>query len=64
MAAQADTHLLIKKNVSDGRTFTSVTPLSFEQRKQELARINGGDIITDAMLQTAEELLNNAGFFA
>ena len=64
MAAQADTHLLIKKNVSGGRTYTSVTPLSFEQRKQELARINGGDVITDAMLQTAEELLNNAGFFA
>ena len=64
MAAQADTHLLIKKNVHDGRTFTSVTPLSFEQRKQELARINGGDIISENMLQTAEELLNNAGFFA
>ena len=64
MAAQADTHLLIKKNVSEGRTYTSVTPLSFEMRKQELARINGGDVITDSMLQTAEELLNNAGFFA
>ena len=63
MAAQADSHLLIKKNVSDGRTYTSVTPLNFEQRKQELARINGGDTISDAMLQTAEELLNNAGFF-
>ena len=64
MAAQADTHLLIKKNVSGGRTYTSVTPLNFEQRKQELARINGGDVITDTMLQTAEELLNSAGFFA
>ena len=64
MAAQADSHLLIKKNVASGRTYTSVTPLSFEQRKQELARINGGDIITDSMLRTAEELLNNAGFFA
>ena len=64
MAAQADTHLLIQKNVSDGRTFTSVTPLDFQQRKQELARINGGDTITDTMLQTAEELLNNAGFFS
>ena len=63
MAAQADTHLLIKKNVSGGRTFTSVTPLNFEQRKQELARINGGEIISDTMLQTAEELLNNAGFY-
>lgn len=64
MAAQADAHLLIKKNVSGGRTYTSVTPLTFDERKQELARINGGDVITDAMLKTAEELLNNAGFFA
>ena len=64
MAAQADSHLLIHKNVSGGRTFTSVTPLDFEQRKQELARINGGDTITETMLRTAEEMLNNAGFFA
>ena len=63
MAAQADTHMLISKTVSDGRTYTSVRPLSFEERKQELARINGGDVITESMLTTAEELLNSAGFF-
>lgn len=63
MAAQADTHLLIQKNVVGERTFTSVKPLGFEERKQELARINGGDVITESMLKTAEELLNNAGFF-
>lgn len=63
MAAQADTHMLISKNVSDDRTYTSVKPLSFEERKQELARINGGDVITESMLKTAEELLNSAGFF-
>ena len=64
MAAQADTHMLICKNVSDGRTYTSVKRLRFEERKQELARINGGDVITESMLKTAEELLNSAGFFA
>lgn len=64
MAAQADTHMLIQKNVVGERTYTSVRPLGFEQRKQELARINGGDVITESMLQTAEELLNNAGFYA
>ena len=64
MAAQADTHMLISKNVADGRTYTSVKPLSFEERKQELARINGGDVITESMLKTAEELLNSAGVFA
>lgn len=64
MAAQADTHMLIRKNVVSERTFTSVTPLNFEERKHELARINGGDVISESMLKTAEELLNNAGFYA
>ena len=63
MAAQADTHLLIQKNVVGERTFTSVRPLNFDERRQELARINGGDVITESMLRTAEELLNNAGFY-
>ena len=63
LAAQADTHLLIQKNVEGGRTFTSVRPLDFTERREELARINGGDVITDTMRRTAEELLNNAGFY-
>ncbi|MBQ1413730.1 MAG: DNA repair protein RecN [Clostridia bacterium] len=63
LAAQADTHLLIQKNVEGGRTFTSVRPLDFAERREELARINGGDVITDTMRRTAEELLNNAGFY-
>ena len=40
------------------KTFTCVTPLDFEGRKQELARIMGGLEITDTLLQSAEELLN------
>ncbi|MBQ5544690.1 MAG: DNA repair protein RecN [Clostridia bacterium] len=63
LAAQADTHLLIQKNVEGGRTFTSVRPLAFAERRDELARINGGEVITDTMRRTAEELLNNAGFY-
>lgn len=42
MAAQADTHMLIQKNIVGERTFTSVKPLNFDERKHELARINGG----------------------
>lgn len=64
MAAQADTHMLIQKEIVNDRTFTSVKSLNFEERKHELARINGGDVITESMLKTAEELLNNAGFYA
>ena len=63
LAAQADTHLLIQKKVEGGRTFTSVRPLAFAERRDELARINGGEVITDTMRRTAEELLNNAGFY-
>lgn len=57
LAALADTHLLIAKDEHDGRTYTTVTPLDFEGRKAELARIIGGTTITDMTLRTAEEML-------
>ena len=47
---------LIQKKFDDNKTFTSVTPLDFEGRKSELARIMGGLEITDTLLQSAEEL--------
>ena len=57
LAALADTHLLIAKSERDGRTYTSVTPLDFEGRKRELARIIGGTNITETTLRSAEEML-------
>ena len=57
MAALADNHMLISKSERDGRTFTSVTPLDREGRKQELARIIGGTHITETTLKSAEEML-------
>ncbi len=57
LAALADTHFLIEKNERDGRTFTAVTPLDFEGRKRELARIIGGASITETTLQSAAEML-------
>ena len=57
LAALADTHLLIAKAEHDGRTFTTVTPLDFEGRKRELARIIGGATITETTLQSAAEML-------
>lgn len=60
IASAADTHFLISKHVSDGRTFTDVKPLDFEGRKHELARIMGGLEISDAMLSSAEELLRSS----
>ena len=57
LAALADTHLLIAKDERAGRTFTTVTPLDIEGRKQELARIIGGANITETTLKSAEEML-------
>lgn len=57
MAALANTHLLISKSERAGRTFTTVTPLDREGRKQELARIIGGTNITETTLKSAEEML-------
>lgn len=57
IASNADSHFLISKDISGDRTFTSVTLLNHSQRRNELARIMGGLEITDAMLNSAEELL-------
>ena len=57
LAALADTHFRIAKREADGRTYTSVTPLDFEGRRQELARIIGGANITETTLQSAGEML-------
>ena len=60
LAALADAHYLISKQVEDGRTFTQVRLLDFDGRKQELARIIGGVSITDAALAHAEAMLKEA----
>lgn len=57
IASNADSHFLISKDISGDRTFTSVMLLDRSQRRNELARIMGGLEITDAMLNSAEELL-------
>ncbi len=60
VAAFADNHLLIKKDVQDGRTFTGIYPLDREMRVAELARISGGERISENMLKTASEMLDMA----
>ena len=57
IAALADVHFKIAKTVTDGKTYTAVTPLDHDGRRQELARIIGGVEITKATLEYAEELL-------
>ena len=60
LAAMADTHFSVEKGVLDGRTFTRVQELTRAQRREELARLTGGDQITQTMLEGAEELLSAA----
>ena len=60
IAAQADHHFEISKTSYGGKTYTSVTPLDFDGRKRELARIIGGEAITQAQLDMAEEMLTKA----
>lgn len=63
IAANADSHMLISKHVDSGRTFTVVEPLAYDQRVHELARISGGEHITEAALASSRELLEQAGNF-
>lgn len=58
IAALADAHFLISKQIRDQKTFTQVLPLDFEGRKREIARIMGGTEITPLLLQNAEEMLS------
>ena len=58
IAALADSHYLIAKNVKDGRTYTSVTLLNYDQRVRELARIIDGVNVTETALAHAEKLMD------
>lgn len=60
IAAMADTHFLIEKSERNGRTYTEISELDREGRRQELARLHGGDNITLTTLASAEEQLEAA----
>ncbi len=60
IAAYADNHLYIEKTASDGVAYTRVTSLDEEQRTREIARIIGGDVITQTTLSSAKELIDFA----
>lgn len=60
IAAMADTHLLIEKKADKDRTFTSVSPLSYEQRINEIARIMSGAQMTENLYNSAKELLDRS----
>ena len=60
IAAMADTEFTVEKRVENGRTYTSVLRLDEHGRRQELARLTGGSMITETTLAGAAELLRLA----
>ncbi len=60
IAAMANTHFLIEKNIEDEHTYTKVNVLDENSRKNELARIIGGAQITDITIEAASEMLKMA----
>ena len=57
IAAYADTHFQIEKGVAGGRTRTTVARLAGEGRVEELARMLGGEGVTDGLRASAREML-------
>jgi len=60
IAAMADIHFSVEKGERDGRTYTNVERLIPQRRREELAKLTGGDHVSAALLESADELLNAA----
>lgn len=61
IASHADRHYLIEKAVKNSHTFTEIRRLSQEESVEELARMLGSTVITEAALDNARELKRLAG---
>lgn len=57
IAALADCHLLIQKNVTNERTYTEIHPLDTEGCVEALARLISGDHVTELSRANAREML-------
>ena len=60
VAAQADQHYYIRKDVDNDRTYTTITNIQGDARVEEVSRMMSGAEITEATLQHAKELLQMA----
>lgn len=58
IAAKGDAHFQVYKFEKAGKTYTSLKLLSETERVEELAKMVGGENLTQATLKTAQELLN------
>ena len=60
IAAMATSQYRIEKTERGGRTYTTVEPLDGEGRARELARLIGGDNVTETTLRAAREAIDAA----
>lgn len=60
IAANADTHYCIEKKTSNERTFTVISRLDDDQRKDEIARLIAGSNITEKTMEHASEIIELA----
>ena len=61
IAAMADMHYVIEKQVTKNRSVTQIRRLKQKESVEELARMLGGDVITESALKNAEEMKELAG---
>ena len=59
IAAKGDAHLMVYKFEKEGKTFTSIKQLNDAERVEELAKMVGGESLTDSTIKTAKELMKN-----
>ncbi len=57
VASKGNNHFKISKKVEGGKTYTIIEKLDEEQRKQEIAKMIAGDVLTDEALNMADSLL-------
>ncbi|RMH59294.1 MAG: DNA repair protein RecN, partial [Bacteroidetes bacterium] len=57
IAALGDEHFVVEKHVDEGRTKTQIRRLAEHERAAQVARLIGGAEVTDAVLESARELM-------
>jgi len=57
VAVRADNHIVVTKEIEDGRTITHTRSLSEDERVTEIARMLSGDPVGAASISHARELI-------
>ncbi|MBN1998484.1 DNA repair protein RecN [candidate division KSB1 bacterium] len=60
IASAADVHFLVEKRIDNLKTTTVIRKLTYNERIEQVARLFGGEQVTDAHLQSAKDLMNEA----